>query len=350
MSLGPLMVDVAGTELTAEERTYLQHPLVGGVILFSRNYHDREQVTELVRQIKALRSPPLLLAVDQEGGRVQRFREGFSALPPLLKLGQQFNVNARAARRLASLHGWLMASEILDLGIDISFAPVVDIDYGVSEVIGDRAFHSRADVVCSMALAYMQGMHRAGMAATAKHFPGHGAVAIDSHLALPVDQRSYSELSDDLLPYQTLIENQLEGVMVAHIRYPKIDPDIASLSPFWLNTQLRDTFRFNGAIFSDDLTMGGAQAAGTVPERTRLALDAGADVALICNNPAAAIAAIDALSKDTSRYVSAVGHTRIAAMRSRRHNPELIYGSDTWLQARNDLEKGLQPPEFTLQG
>jgi len=350
MSLGPLMVDVVGTELSAEERNYLQHPLIGGVILFSRNYRDREQVTELVGQIKALRSPQLLVAVDQEGGRVQRFRDGFSALPPLLKLGKQFNVDARAGRRLASLHGWLMASEILDLGIDISFAPVVDLDYGVSEVIGDRAFHSRADAVCSMALAYMQGMHKAGMAATAKHFPGHGAVAIDSHLALPVDQRSYSELSDDLQPYQTLIEHHLEGVMVAHIRYPKINPEIASLSPFWLNTQLREQFRFKGAIFSDDLTMGGAEAAGTVPERTRLALDAGADVALICNNPEAAVATIDALSHEASRYVSAVGHTRIAAMRSRRHNSELVYGSDSWFQARNDLEKGLEPPEFTLQG
>lgn len=351
MSLGPLMVDVAGFSLTAEERDYLQHPLVGGVILFARNYADRAQVTELVRDIKALRTPQLLVAVDQEGGRVQRFREGFTQLPALQQIGRQFDADPRAASSLASLHGWLMASEILDLGVDISFAPVVDLDYGVSEVIGDRSLHARPDAVASLALAYMQGMHRAGMAATAKHFPGHGAVTVDSHLALPVDNRTYQQLSDDLMPYQTLIENQLEGVMVAHIRYPQINEDIASLSPFWLNTQLREQFRFNGAIFSDDLTMGGAEEAGTVPQRTRMALDAGADVALICNNPAAAMATLDELNADSKKYVSAVGHTRIAAMRSRRHNTEaLVYCSDIWRDAVSDLEAGLQPPEFTLQG
>ncbi len=344
------MVDVAGLELSPVERDYLKHPLVGGVILFSRNYADREQVMQLVSEIKALRSPQLLVAVDQEGGRVQRFREGFSELPPLMQLGRQFAADASLARKLASTHGWLMASEILDLGIDISFAPVVDVDYGVSEVIGDRAFAKRPDVVASMALAYMQGMHRAGMAATAKHFPGHGAVAVDSHLALPVDSRDYNEIAVDLAPYETLISNHLEGVMVAHIRYPQVDGEIASLSPYWLNTQLRGQYRFEGCIFSDDLTMGGAEAAGSVPERTRKALDAGADVALICNNPAEAMATIDALNAEQARYVSPLGHTRIAAMRSRRHDEATVYGTQAWTDARASLDEGLQPDEFTLQG
>jgi len=291
------------------------------------------------------------VAVDQEGGRVQRFRKSFTQLPALQQIGRQFDADQRIARSLASLHGWLMASEILDLGVDISFAPVVDLDYGVSEVIGDRSLHARADAVSSLALAYMQGMHRAGMAATAKHFPGHGAVTVDSHLTLPVDNRSYQQLSDDLMPYQTLVENQLEGVMVAHIRYPQIDENIASVSPYWLNIQLREQFRFNGAIFSDDLTMGGVEEAGTVPQRARMALNAGADVALICNNPAAVIATLDELNADAKDYVSAVGHARIAAMRSRRHSTDaLVYCSDTWRAAVSDLEAGLQPAEFTLQG
>jgi len=345
------MVDVAGLELTAEEREYLQHPLVGGVILFSRNYEDRLQVTALVDEIKSLRSPGLLVAVDQEGGRVQRFRDGFTELPPLHQLGHLFDTDPMLARHMASLHGWLMASEILDLGIDISFAPVVDIDYGMSQVIGDRAFHAKPDIVAAMSLAYMQGMRRAGMAATAKHFPGHGGVKVDSHHALPVDERSYADLTDDLRPYETLFANGLEAVMVAHIRYPAINPDIASLSRFWLVDQLRDQFGFKGAIFSDDLTMGGAEEAGTVPERTRIALDAGADMALICNNPEAAVAAINELKNEQDKYISPVSHGRLAAMRARRDkSAEMIYGSQQWREVRNELDSGLQPPELTLKG
>jgi len=351
MGLGPLMVDVEGFELTAEEREFLQHPLIGGVILFTRNFADRVQVMELVRQIKAVRSPSLIIAVDQEGGRVQRFREGFTALPPLHQIGRIYDTDENAARHLAHTHGWLMASEIVDLGIDISFAPVVDLDYGLSEVIGDRALHSRPDIVASLSLAYMQGMHKAGMAATAKHYPGHGGVTIDSHLALPEDSRTFDELSDDLVPYQTLIEYGLEAVMVAHIRYTAIDQQIASLSPYWLQTELRGRLGFNGAIFSDDLNMGGAEEAGSVPDRARAALAAGADMALICNNPEAARATVSALAYDNEDYLSAVGYGRIAAMRTRRsQDAEMVYGSEEWKTACAALEQGLTPPDLTLQG
>jgi len=345
------MVDVAGHELTAEEREFLQHPLIGGVILFTRNFADRHQVSELVRQIKSVRDSGLLIAVDQEGGRVQRFREGFTELPPLQRIGRLYDTEPEQARHLASLHGWLMASEILDLGIDISFAPVVDLHYGLSEVIGDRALHERPDVVGSLALAYMQGMHRAGMAATAKHFPGHGGVTIDSHLALPEDNRPYSDLTADLMPYQTLFDYGLEAVMVAHIRYTEIDSEIASLSPFWLQNQLREHFGFQGAIFSDDLNMGGAEEAGSVQDRTRTALTAGADMALICNNPEAARATVNELALDEHEYLSPVSFTRIAAMRSRRPKTiELVYGTDEWRAVRKELQSGLEPDELSLHG
>jgi len=351
MGLGPLMVDVAGFELTQEEREFLQHPLIGGVILFARNFADRIQVMELIRQIKAVRDPGLLIAVDQEGGRVQRFREGFTGLPPLHQIGRLYDTDQDKARQMASTHGWLMAAEMLDLGLDISFAPCVDLDYGLSEVIGDRALHAKPEIVASLSLAYMQGMHRAGMAATAKHFPGHGGVTIDSHLALPEDYRSRNDLIDDLRPYQTLIEHGLEAVMVAHIRYTAIDTDIASLSPYWLQHELRNTLGFQGAIFSDDLDMGGAEEAGSVPERTRIALTAGADMALICNNPEAARETVRVLDADDHNYLSPVGYGRLAAMRSRRpKDAELVYGSDLWREARDMIDDGLQPPDLTLQG
>src|SRR5882757_2638869 len=260
MTLGPLMIDVAGTGLSAEDRELLNHPLVGSVILFTRNYADPGQLQELVAQIHGLRGPRLLVAVDHEGGRVQRFRQGFTVLPPLRAIGHQFDLDRTAGLDLARRHGWLMAAELLACGLDFSFAPCVDLDYGLSEIIGDRAFHSRAAAVGELAVAYMHGMRDAGMGAVAKHFPGHGAVVADSHHALPVDRREFNDLVDELTPYRLLIANGLPAVMVAHILFPQFDPHPASLSRRWIAGVLRDELRFNGAVFTDDLSMAGAAA------------------------------------------------------------------------------------------
>ncbi|MEN9706215.1 MAG: hypothetical protein RLZZ393_2094, partial [Pseudomonadota bacterium] len=228
MTLGPLMVDVAGTSLTAEDREVLKHPLVGSVILFTRNYADPAQVEALVAEIKSLRSTPLLVGVDHEGGRVQRFRTGFTVLPAARRIGRAFDMDHRDGLDFARTMGWLMAAELRAVGIDFSFAPCVDLDHGVSEIIGDRAFHTKAGHVGQLAVAYAHGMHDAGMAATAKHFPGHGAVVADSHLALPVDTRRLADLEADITPYRSLIANGLAAVMMAHVLFPEIDSVPAS--------------------------------------------------------------------------------------------------------------------------
>jgi len=223
MTLGPLMVDVAGKSLTPEDRELLRHPLVGSVILFTRNYEDPQQLAALVNDIRMLRTPPLLVAVDHEGGRVQRFRNGFSVLPPARRIGLEYNLDAKQGLQMARAMGWLMAAELRSFGVDFSFAPCVDLDYGVSEIIGDRAYHADAETVSKLALATMQGMKQAGMAATAKHFPGHGAVVADSHLALPVDRRDLPDLAADMLPYRRLIPNELAAVMMGHVLFPAVD-------------------------------------------------------------------------------------------------------------------------------
>jgi beta-N-acetylhexosaminidase len=239
MSLGPLMIDIAGTELTSEDIKVLSHPLVGSVILFTRNYRDIAQLTALTAAIRAQRSPQLLIAVDHEGGRVQRFREGFTRLPPARLLGRRYDQDRREALNLAQSVGWLMAGELRAVGVDFSFAPCVDLDYGVSEIIGDRAFHKDPDVVAALGIAYMAGMREAGMAAVAKHFPGHGAVIADSHVALPVDRRKYADLEPDIRPYRPLIDNNLAAVMGAHVVFPAVDALPASLSQRWITGVLR---------------------------------------------------------------------------------------------------------------
>jgi beta-N-acetylhexosaminidase len=296
MSLGPLMIDLQGTAITAEERELMRHPLVGGVILFTRNYVDPQQLTEVVAGIHAMRSPPLIVAVDQEGGRVQRFIPGFSRLPPARLIGHAFDQDPKGGLELARRTGWLMAAELRAHGVDISFAPVVDLDYGVNEAIGTRAFHKRADVVGQLAVAYMHGMRDAGMAATAKHFPGHGAVVADSHHSLPVDRRELVDMADDLTPYRRLIANGLPSVMVAHIVFPALDTAPASLSSGWIRDVLRGELRFQGVVFADDLSMGGAAAAyGDVVARARKALEAGCDMLPVCNNRASVVALLDGL-------------------------------------------------------
>jgi beta-N-acetylhexosaminidase len=286
MTLGPLMLDVRGTALTEDDRQRLSHPLVGGVILFKRNYENPLQLSQLTTEIRALKSPPLLIAVDHEGGRVQRFREGFTRLPPMRALGEIYNQHPHQAKTLARETGYVLAAELRAHGVDLSFAPVLDLDYGVSSVIGDRAFHHEPQVVIELSHAVMLGMRDAGMSACGKHFPGHGYIAADSHIAIPVDERDYADIAlNDLLPFKALIDMGMPAVMPAHVIYPKIDPAPAGFSCFWLQNVLRGELRFQGMIFSDDLTMEGAAVAGDITARTLAALQAGCDMALICNRP-----------------------------------------------------------------
>jgi beta-N-acetylhexosaminidase len=298
MTLGPLMIDLEGTAVTEEEREMLRHPLVGGVILFTRNYTDPGQLSRLVADIHAARRPPLIVGVDHEGGRVQRFRAGFSALPAPRRIGHEYDANAREGLELARSMGWLMAAELRARGVDLSFAPCVDIDYGVS-FITDRAFHANPDAVGALATAYAHGMKDAGMAATAKHFPGHGAVVADSHLALPVDRRQLADMTGDLAPYRRLIANGLPAVMVAHILFPAVDEAPSSLSARWIRDVLRGEMRFQGVVFADDLSMGGAAAAfGDVVTRATRALSAGCDMLPVCNQRASVVKLLDRLHVD----------------------------------------------------
>jgi len=295
MSLGPVMLDVQGTSLTAEDRELLAHPQVGGVILFSRNYEDRAQLLALCRDIHAVREPRLLVAADHEGGRVQRFREGFSHIPTMAAIGARYAEDRATALAAARASGWLIGAELLACGVDLSFAPVVDLDHGRSSVIGDRAFHSDPEVVATLATALADGMQEAGMAGVAKHFPGHGAVSEDSHAELPTDPRDPVDLEPDLLPFRRLIAHGIAGIMTAHLLVPAVDDRIVSASPRWIEGVLRRRLGFSGAVFSDDLSMGAALGLGDAGTRAQAALAAGCDMVLICNDRAAAIAAVDAL-------------------------------------------------------
>ncbi len=298
MAPGTLMLDLQGEVLLQEEVAMVQHPAVGGVILFGRNYRNPEQVMKLVASLRQLRSD-LIIAVDQEGGRVQRFREGLVELPSLGSLGDLWQQSPFEAEEAAYSLGWLMATEILALGLDISFAPVLDLNPGVSEIIGRRAVHHEPAVTVAVLSAYIRGMHAAGMAATGKHFPGHGSVALDSHWALPVDNRSMQEIEAyDLQPFVALMD-QLQGIMPAHVVYREVAPDPAGFSAFWLQEVLRRRLGFGGLIFSDDLSMQGAASQGSFSERAYAALSAGCDMVLVCNQPDGAREVLEALSKLT---------------------------------------------------
>ncbi len=286
---GNVMLDVAGVELTAEDVERLAHPACGGVILFSRNYDNPQQLAALVSSMRAASPTPLLVSVDHEGGRVQRFREGFTCLPPMAWLGQCYDRNAEEALQQTRELGWLMAAECRMVDIDFSFAPVLDLGLGVCDVIGNRAFHADPDVVSLLAAAWMHGMHDAGMAAVGKHFPGHGAVSEDSHLDLPVDRRDITVImKNDVTPYVRLFRDGLEAVMPAHVIYQQADEHAAGFSHFWLQQILRDQLKFDGVIFSDDLSMAAAASAGSYATRALAAVDAGCDMVLICNQPQAA--------------------------------------------------------------
>ncbi len=318
MSLGPIMLDLVGLEISPEERDILTHPLVGGVILFSRNYESPEQLQHLVSEIHNLREPHLLVAVDHEGGRVQRFRQGFSEFPPAAVFGKIYDQDRKQGKRLAESCGWLMAVELRALGIDFSFAPVLDLDFGVSTVIGDRAFHRKPDAVADLAQSYMMGMRRAGMVATGKHFPGHGAIAADSHIDMPVDEREFEEIyRHDVVPFGKLIRSGLGAIMPAHVIYPAVDEKPACFSSLWLKEVLRDRMGFQGVIFSDDLTMKGAHIMGDIVERGVAAMAAGCDMILVCNQPKEAIQLIDGL--ESHAHDDPVSHVRLARMHE-RHN------------------------------
>jgi beta-N-acetylhexosaminidase len=320
MSLGPVMLDIGGTQLTAADKERLKHPLTGGVILFTRNYSSFEQLTRLAAEIHALRTPPLLIAVDHEGGRVQRFREGFTRLPPMRELGIIWDEHPAKARHLAQAAGYVLAAELRAAGIDLSFTPVLDIDYGNSCVIGDRAFHNNPDAIAELARSLMSGLKLGGMAAVGKHFPGHGYIQADSHTELPVDERSYRDIeTNDLVPFRKLINLGLPAVMPAHVIYPQVDSRPAGFSEIWLKDILRGKLGFEGAIFSDDLSMKGAEVAGSILQRAQAALHAGCDMALVCNDSEAA----DALLAGLQWNMPAVSLARLARMHGLPH-PESI--------------------------
>ncbi len=283
--LGPVMLDVEGLALTPNERERLCHPLVGGVILFTRNYASRQQLSTLTAEIRALRKPALLITVDHEGGRVQRFRDGFTALPSMRVLGDLWQGDAERARRLARQTGQVLATELIRDGIDLSYAPVLDLDYGVSSVIGDRSFHRQPAVTIALAGALIDGMADCGMSCVGKHFPGHGFIEADSHVDMPRDSRDLeSILAEDVMPFRMLAQ-RLGGVMPAHVIYERVAPEPAGFSPFWLDNVLRRMLAFNGIVFSDDLTMEAASVAGDIVARASAACEAGCDVVLVCNRP-----------------------------------------------------------------
>jgi beta-N-acetylhexosaminidase len=318
---------------------------VGSVILFTRNFESVHQLERLVAEIRALRRPPLLVAVDHEGGRVQRFRSGFTELPPQRSIGRLYDLDAEAGRRLAWQCGWLLAAELRSIGIDMSFAPCVDLDYGVSEVIGDRAYHRDPSVVSRLAVACMQGMRTAGMAATAKHFPGHGAVVADSHKSLPVDRRGLTELAGDLEPYRALVANGLASIMVAHVLFPEVDEAPASFSRRWIQQQLRWNLGFTGAVFADDLSMGGAAFAGTIPERARRALAAGCDVLPVCNDRAAVLAALGELEGESDP----LSQVRLARLHGRpAPNRLALHQTARWVECRAAVDHCRDAPQLQL--
>lgn len=334
MTLGPLMLDVEGTVLSAQERERIAHPGVGGVILFARNIQDTDQVRALIASMREVR-PELIVAVDQEGGRVQRVKKGVTLLPPLAWLGLWWDENPVQAMQGAREWGWLMAAEMLALGFDISFAPVLDLNVGRSRVVGDRAFHGTPQAVVALARSYIAGMHEAGMAATGKHFPGHGWVEADSHHAIPVDERSEADIRAQDLQTFAQLARDLDAVMPAHVIYQQMDAQPAGFSRYWLQQVLRSELRFEGVIFSDDLTMEGASVAGGYGERAAAALAAGCDMVLVCNNPAGAQSVLDYLDQ----HPATVDQARLQRMRARRRQDlATLMASDRYQNIQTDMQ------------
>jgi beta-N-acetylhexosaminidase len=292
MNLGPIMMDVSGLTLTQIEETQLAKPSIGGVILFSRNFESINQVKQLISSIRAV-NPNILISVDHEGGRVQRFKEGFTHLPAMSKLGELYDKKPKKAIKYACSCGFILAYELLEIDVDFSFAPVLDMDYGNSSVIGDRAFHSNPDAIIKLAQALIKGMHRAGMKCVGKHFPGHGYVSLDSHIDLPVDERPAKEIYQDMATFKGLVDEGLDAVMPAHVIYSKVDDKPAGFSNVWIQDILKSQLGFDGVVFSDDLSMQGALFIENIKDRVKISLDSGCDMVLICNHPEMLLEVID---------------------------------------------------------
>lgn len=326
-SIGPVMIDVEGLTLTPAEKQKINHPNTGAVILFSRNYSSPEQIAKLIKEIRLARHGDILIAVDQEGGRVQRFQSGFTRLPPAAAFAQ--------SPELAESAGWLMAAELLAVGVDFSFAPVLDIDCGISEIIGNRSFSQDPLLATELASHFTKGMRAAGMAATGKHFPGHGAVALDSHLTLPVDNRDLQTLREkDIQPFKQLIAEGLEAIMPAHVVYPQVDSLPAGFSKQWIQNVLRKELNFNGTVFSDDLSMEGAATMGDFSQRALVAMEAGCDMVLVCNNATAAEEVLNSIPVTENA-------TREQRLKAMRGNPQFsrdqLMETDKWLQVSSQI-------------
>jgi beta-N-acetylhexosaminidase len=330
------MLDVAGLELEDQDRERLHHPQVGGVILFSRNYSSPVQLKSLIDEIHAIRSPRLVIAVDQEGGRVQRFREGFQSLPPMARLGEWYDQDPGSAIRYAESFAWIMASELLHYGVDLSFSPVLDLGNPVSSVIGDRAFHQDPEAITRLANAWIRGMKKAGMEAVGKHFPGHGSVEGDSHHVMPFDRRSFDDIeARDLNPFRRVIATHLSGVLMAHVIYDQVDAMPAGYSNFWIEEILRKQLGFDGIVFSDDLSMSGAESVGGYAERAQASLQAGCDILLVCNNATGADEVLEALSG----YSNPTSQLRMIRMHG-VPSPQSadLFSTQPWQQAIAQLE------------
>lgn len=326
---GPVMIDIEDLTLSLIDKEKINHPNTGAVILFSRNYASPEQVIHLINDIRNARNGDILIAVDQEGGRVQRFQTGFTRLPPASTFSQSPN--------LAESAGWLMASELLAIGIDFSFAPVLDIDCGISEIIGNRSFSQDYALATQLASNFRKGMVSAGMAATGKHFPGHGAVALDSHLTLPFDNRDFEAIQEkDIQPFKQLIAEGLEAIMPAHVVYPQVDSLPAGFSKQWIQKILREELNFNGTVFSDDLSMEGAAAIGDFPYRAKLALEAGCDMVLVCNNSTAASEVLESIPISSNE----IREKRLQTMRGRPClSRSQLMENDKWQQLSQTINQ-----------
>jgi len=326
-AIGPVMIDVEGFTLTTTEKKNINHPNTGAVILFSRNYSSPEQIAKLISEIRTARNGNILIAVDQEGGRVQRFQTGFTRLPAAASFSD--------SPELAESAGWLMAAELLALGVDFSFAPVLDVDCGISQIIGNRSFSQDPNLASQLASNFRKGMNSAGMAATGKHFPGHGAVALDSHLTLPVDERDLNTIREkDIQPFKQLIDEGLEAIMPAHVVYSQIDSLPAGFSQKWIQEILRSELKFNGVVFSDDLSMEGAASIGNFKQRAKLAIDAGCDMVLVCNNPAAAAEVLDSIPVSQNALIE----QRLNAMQGKFDlSREQLMQTDKWLQISTQI-------------
>lgn len=346
MALGPVMLDLEGTELTALERERLAHPATGGVILFTRNYESPEQIAQLIGEIHAVRTPRLLVAVDHEGGSIQRFRAGFTHLPAPSAIGEIYDQDAGKALTLSEETGWLMAVELRVVGVDFSFAPVLDIRTGMSRVVNDRSFHRDPETVAGLAAAFVRGMHAAGMAAVGKHFPGHGSVSADSHHETPIDERDLEDIRlFDLIPFERLIHRGIAAVMPAHVVYPRVDSQPAGFSRVWLTEILRRELGFQGVIFSDDICMAGAEIVGSAVDRARAALSAGCDAVMVCNSPESADAVLD----DLGEFRQPLAQVRLMRMHGRgQYSRDRLINEQRWRQVSDALAALDVSPELDL--